>query len=281
MVYLKLSSRASSGEEIAAELGVSRVAVWKYIGRMRKYINIAARSGRGYEIRGEADPNPYAVARVAFEHLGVEEVRYYDVVDSTNERARSVAKPNLLFFAEQQTAGRGRWGRSWSSEKGGLYFSLTLSPRFEELHRVTIVAGLAVARALDAELKWPNDVLVEGKKVCGILCELAGSYEEPVVVVGVGVNVRNRYPGAASLCDYGICSVNEVFERIARQFAIVSKLSWDETISEYRKLCTTIGRRVRVRTPSGVIEGVADVDDDGSLIVNGKKVLVGECVHLR
>ncbi|MEM4496360.1 MAG: biotin--[acetyl-CoA-carboxylase] ligase [Archaeoglobaceae archaeon] len=283
LIYLELLKGYASGEEIARRLGISRTAVWKQIDKMRRYLSISSKPGVGYCIISERDPNPYAIAKASFENLEVSEVFYYKSVDSTNERARIHGKSSALFFAEQQTAGRGRMGREWKSETGGLYFSITFpSSALKEVQRFTVISGVAVARAVDGKLKWPNDVLLEDKKVCGILCELSGSFEEPVVIVGIGVNVRNKYENAASLCDYGICSINEVFARIAREFKNLKLKSWGEILEEYRKLCTTLGRKVRIYTPSGILEGIAeDVDENGALLVSGKTVLVGDCIHLR
>lgn len=285
LVYKEIKE-GKSGEEIAKKLGVSRVSIWKRVKKMKEFLEIETRKGFGYRIVEEKDPNPYSIAESAFEFLKVDEVEYYKCIESTNDRAKEISKPNFLVFAEKQIKGRGRWGRRWESEIGGLYFTFTLRSNFEELQRITIVAGLAVAEALreigiKAELKWPNDVLIDDKKVCGILCELSGTYEEPIVAVGIGINVRNRYEGAASLCDYGVCSLNFVFRKFCESFSKVSILSWKELIDKYRYLCKTSGKYVRVYTPRETLEGFAEIDDDGSLIVNGKKVLVGDCIHLR
>lgn len=285
MIYKGIKEK-KSGKEIAKNLNISRVSVWKRIKKMKEFLEVEAKKGVGYRIVKEKDPNPYSIAEAAFDLLKVEEVEYYKCVESTNERAKEISKPNLLVFAEKQSKGKGRWGRRWESELGGLYFTFTLKPKIEELQKITVVAGLAVAKALrgigiKAELKWPNDVLIDDKKVCGVLCELSGTYEEPIVAVGVGINVRNRYEGAASLCDYGVYSLNFVFRKFCESYSKVSILSWKEIIDEYRFLCKTSGKYVRVYTPKEILEGFAEIDEDGSLIVGSKKILVGDCIHLR
>ncbi|MCS7121918.1 MAG: biotin--[acetyl-CoA-carboxylase] ligase [Archaeoglobaceae archaeon] len=285
-IIYKEIKKGASGEDVARKIEKSRVSVWKRIKKMREFVEIEAKKGYGYRIIHEKDPNPYAIAEAAFDFLGTEEVFYFRSTDSTNERAKKFSKPNILFFAEKQTEGRGRWGRRWESDLGGLYFSFTLKPHFEELQKITIVSGLAVAEAimdlgLRAELKWPNDVLIDGKKVCGILCELSGTYEEPIVIVGVGINVRNKFENATSLCDYKVCSLNLVFKKFCESFQRISNLSWREIILRYKNFCKTSGKFVRVLTPHGVVEGFAEIDDDGALLVNGRKILAGDCLHLR
>ncbi len=286
MVYKMLLNSPLSGAEIAAKLSVSRAAVWKHVEKLRRY-GVVVEARKGYEISSQKDPNPYAVAKAAFEAFPeIGEVHYYDVVDSTNEAARRERRENAVFFAERQTAGRGRRGRSWVSEPGGLYFSVTLKPDFEDVQRVTLAAGLAVARSVGGAIKWPNDVLIDGKKICGILCELAGSVEEPLLIVGIGINVRNPVPeNAARLCDYSEYSIVEIFDKVMRNLrecCLAIPNRWPDMLDEVRSLCETLGRRVRVYTPSGVIEGVAEkIDDDGALVVDGIRVLAGDCVHLR
>ncbi|PID74634.1 MAG: biotin--[acetyl-CoA-carboxylase] ligase [Desulfobacterales bacterium] len=135
---------------------------------------------------------------------------YFDVVDSTNNKAKELAahgaKHGTVVWAKQQTSGRGRLGKQWKSVKGkGLFMSIVLRPRVacEELARITLVIGLAVSEVLDTitgvevQLKWPNDVLIEDKKCCGILVESSSvNAEEVYVVAGIGINVNH------SECDF-------------------------------------------------------------------------------
>ncbi len=296
IIYRTLSTKAASGEELAAKLGVTRKAVWKAIEKLRSFgFEIEASKRTGYVITAKPELNPYDVADIAFSELKdvVDEVHYYSVTDSTNERARIYSKPGVLIFAEEQTAGKGRLGRRWESGKGGLYFTLTLKPEFgiEDIPKITLTTGLAVAKAIGGRIKWPNDVLINGKKVCGILCELAGEIESPIVIIGVGVNVKNEIPKelkekAARLCDFFDCTPTQVFRRVLAEFYdCYNKLrsgKWDELRSELAYLCETIGKRVKVLTPSGVYEGIAEqIAEDGALVVNGRRIYAGECVHLR
>ncbi len=159
-VYRILSEKPTSGEALAKKLGITRTAVWKAVQKLKESgVYVESGSG-GYSITGEKELNPYEVARIAFDH-GFREVHFYDVTDSTNTRAKEYGKPDVLFFANRQTAGRGRYGREWLSEEGGLYFSVTLSPplAYSDLPKLTLIAGLSVAEVIpQSEIKWPNDV---------------------------------------------------------------------------------------------------------------------------
>ncbi len=282
-----------SGEEIAKKLGVSRASVWKAVEKIKSSgIVVESRTKVGYRIVSKPDPNPYDVAKIAFRNLGhlVDEVKYYYVTDSTNERAKSMAKPGVLFFAEQQSAGRGRMGRKWFSNKGGLYFSITLQPRFgiEDMPKLTLTTGLAVAKAIDGRVKWPNDVLIDGRKVCGILCEIVGEIDRPIVIVGIGINVRNRLPEgveAARLADYGWERIIDVFDAVTASFYFHYNMllsgEWERLRENFVEMCDSIGRRVRIITHSKVYEGVAErIDDDGALVVNGERVYSGDCFYV-
>jgi len=288
-IYRILSEKPASGEKLGKEFGITRTAVWKAVQKLKENgINIES-DANGYRIIGEKELNPYMVARIAFEN-GFEEIHFYDVTDSTNTRAREYGKPNVLFFANRQTAGRGRHGRRWLSDEGGLYFSITLSPPldYSDLPKLTLIAGLSVAKSIpETEIKWPNDVLIHGRKVCGILSELHGEVERPLVIIGIGINVENPAPeNGISVSELYDMSRKEVFELVLKNFSKNYRMllsgSWGELRKEIEKRCSTIGKKVRVITSSGVIEGVAEsIAEDGSLVVNGRKIYAGDCIHLR
>uniref|UniRef100_A0A7C3ZQN3 Biotin--[acetyl-CoA-carboxylase] ligase n=1 Tax=Archaeoglobus fulgidus TaxID=2234 RepID=A0A7C3ZQN3_ARCFL len=288
-IYRILSEKPASGEKLGKELGITRTAVWKAVQKLKENGISLESDTSGYRIVGEVELNPYMVAMIAFEN-GFEEVHFYDVTDSTNTRAREYGKPKVLFFANRQTAGRGRHGRMWLSEEGGLYFSLTLSPPldYSDLPKLTLIAGLSVAESIpDAEIKWPNDVLIHGRKVCGILSELHGEVERPLVIIGIGINVKNPAPeNGISISELFDMSRKEVFESVLKNFSknyrVLLEGSWDELRKEIEKRCSTIGKKVRVITPSGVIEGIAEsISEEGSLVVDGRKIYAGDCIHLR
>lgn len=237
---------------------------------------------RGEKAEGEAG----RFSEIAFQNLEfLDEFYYYELVDSTNERAKEICKKFCLFFAEEQTAGRGRLGRKWFSSKGGLYFSISL-PAYE-VGKLTMLSALSVAESIPtARIKWPNDVLINNLKVSGILGELFGDK----AIVGIGINVKNEIPDelrdyATNLSKFFELGREEVFGRVTKNFYknyvdLVSG-NWEKLFQKYRDLCITIGKHVKVITPSGEIKGIAELSEDGAIIVDGKKIYVGDCIHLR
>ena len=194
-----------------------------------------------------------------------------------------------VVVADHQTAGRGRQGRSWLDVPGAmLMFSVLLKgiPP-DEAALVSLASGVAVAKALgdDARLKWPNDVRIAGRKVCGILGELAPSGE--YVVVGIGVNVGHERGDLPD--DLGATSLRIERDEPPRRDDLCAGVLTEldaalqrDFMTEYRGLCETIGARVRVELPDGTVEGVAtEVRDDGALIVDGTVVMAGDVIHLR
>lgn len=208
------------------------------------------------------------------------------------EQARAGAPTGLVVVAEEQTAGRGRLGRTWvSPARAGLTFSLLLRPQLplERWPWLPLLAGVGVARTvrqqtgLSADLKWPNDVLVHGRKVCGLLAEgAAGS-----VVLGIGLNVtttRAEMPDgrATSLLLEGATTTDRA--TLLRRLLTDVRDALDEADPEaYRALCRTVGQPVRLHLPDGTsVHGPAErVDDAGRLVVSGRPYAAGDVVHLR
>ena len=207
-----------------------------------------------------------------------------------------------VLVAEEQTAGRGRMGRSWVSQPGAsLTFSVVLRPVFVPAARrgwLPLLAGVAVA----ATLKWPNDVLIDDRKLAGILAEQSGD----AVVIGIGLNVATPRdalptspvgPQATSLLAEGVKVARDVLlvavlrnlERWYRAFREDPDPARSGLLAEYRTLCGTLGRSVRVELPGGrAVAGVAeDIDTDGRLLVREADaasltpVSAGDVIHLR
>ncbi|MBF0528482.1 MAG: biotin--[acetyl-CoA-carboxylase] ligase [Deltaproteobacteria bacterium] len=227
--------------------------------------------------------------------LGQGRLEHHQLIASTNTRAMDLALDNFpegtLVWAESQSAGRGRWGRTWHSGPGAsLSFSLILQPY--PLNRpslITLVAGLSVAEAIRQvtgyfpEIKWPNDLLINGKKMAGLLAELDSGTRPPrFVVLGIGLNVNltaediplELRDTAGSL----LIATGKTWERIDLLAAILEKLEYyylllkensrEEIMSRYRQACITIGADVRVAQGPKVIEGRAvSVDHDGRLVI--------------
>ena len=295
---IRMLEKGASGQKIAEELGISRTSVWKMIKKLEKMgYKISAKRRVGYKLVEAPDLSPYEVARVCYDLRDlIREIHYYDVVDSTNVKAKELKKPGVLVIAERQTAGRGRFGRTWVSEPGGLYFSLTLprSLRIEDIPKLTLTAGVAVAEAVGGRLKWTNDVLIDGKKVCGILCELTGEVENPLIIVGIGINVNNPAPkefNAISLKDVHGKQLNrsEVLGKVLRSFAKYYRMltggDWAKIRERWKELSDTLGKDVVVRVAGREYKGKAiDIDEDGALLLekDGKIVRIysGECFYM-
>ncbi|WP_456369733.1 biotin--[acetyl-CoA-carboxylase] ligase [Geoglobus sp.] len=289
--------KGGSGEEIAERLGVSRVAVWKFVKRLEElgYRVSVSRRG-GYRIVESPDPSPFDMAIAAGKIPGVRRFIYLPETDSTNRVGRE--EENAIIFAESQTSGRGRLGRRWESGAGGIYTSITLNlgVPVSDIPKVTLLSGLAVCRALrryGARIKWPNDVLINGRKVSGILSEFTGEEMAAKVIIGIGINVRNRIPEelkgkAISLAeiDDGV-SITEVFSDLCSEMATLLRKfpdEWSEILEEWKALSDTLNREVRVSIYGEEVRGTAvDVDEDGGLIVRTrdglKKVISGECFY--
>lgn len=218
-------------------------------------------------------------------------IEYFDIIDSTNtelkRRATQGAPSHTVFVADEQTGGRGRMGRSFFSPRGsGLYMSILLRPvRFEDAGRITTFAAVAVCRALErfgvsVGIKWVNDILARGRKLCGILCE-AGTYEgEPFAVLGIGINIRQtafppeladiatsietqtgRIPHRDSIIQEILNEFSEIYGNIEDNFTTV--------MGEYRNRCVTLGKPIRVIPLSGAPYDAfsVTVDDEGCLLV--------------
>jgi BirA family biotin operon repressor/biotin-[acetyl-CoA-carboxylase] ligase len=237
-------------------------------------------------------------------------VFHFDEIPSTNEYAKKLGAwggaEGLVVLADVQTQGKGRLDRVWQSQRGGLYFSILLRPDLssEGIQRLTLVAGIAVARALRrtygaaAQLKWPNDVLVNGKKACGILTEssIVGG-KVNFCVVGIGVNVNNRVPAdikemATSLAKNAgkKLDLTVVFRHVLREFGLAYESfieNPESIIRQWSALSDTIGRDVEISTGDELLRGKAvGIARDGTLKLktkNGRvaKILAGDCVYLR
>ncbi len=225
-------------------------------------------------------------AKTRFTHVEV-----HAQIDSTQSLLVSEGgRDGRVVIADHQTAGRGRQGRSWLDVPGAmLMFSVLLRDIPPDRAALTsLVAGVAVARAVgdDARLKWPNDVRIGGRKLCGILGELAPSGD--YVVVGIGVNVghtKGELPDdleATSLAIERGTAPRRDDVCIAILTELDGLLRKDNWMSDYRDLCETLGSRVRVELSDGAFEGVAtEVRDDGALVVGDEVVMAGDVIHLR
>ena len=298
-----------SGEDMSKALGVSRTSVWKHVEGLRAI---------GYEI--EAVPHLGYKLITRPDRLIPEELRNglktrflgknilaYRSLDSTNDTAYRLAedgvKEGTVVVSEEQKRGKGRQGRHWVSPKGGIYLSCVIRPDIEpkEVAKITLAAAVAAAEAireissLRAMIKWPNDIIIDGKKVCGILTEMKAEQDKvDFLIVGIGVNVAadigSLPKGSTSLAAEGggpyskVETAKRILEKLERYVLIFKKEGFGGIRDEWHRYSATIGRHIKVRCHDQDIEGEAlDVDDDGGLVVrldNGlqKRLFSGDLV---
>ncbi|HWI60597.1 MAG TPA: biotin--[acetyl-CoA-carboxylase] ligase [Symbiobacteriaceae bacterium] len=308
-----------SGEELSRTLGVSRTAVWKLIESLRSagYV-LEAQTRQGYRLRSSPDAvTPAEVLPGLTTRTFGRTYEYRESVGSTNDVAKQMARAGapegLLVVADEQTAGKGRLGRAWTTPKGtALAMSLLLRPQLPptQAPRVTLVAAVAVAEAVRAVtglpvgIKWPNDLQLAGRKFCGILTEMEAEIERVnFVVCGMGMNVNLprevlpaefRESATSLMAEQGAPLaraplIQAIMSRFEAVYADLIAGRFDAVLDRWRKLSITLGQPVRVLSVSGdpTLEGVAEaVDEDGALLVResatGKlhRVVAGE-VSLR
>lgn len=226
------------------------------------------------------------------------EICCLEEVTSTNDKARELAsegaEEGVVVVSERQSHGRGRLGREWISPEGGIWFSVILRPKIgpREALKLTIITAVAVAKAirenlgLDARIKWPNDVLIRGKKVSGILIETSTSHDLiDYAVVGVGINANIDLKSLPILIRSTTTSLMEemkgVVERESLLQVLLMKLEtyyyvfteggFDSILGEWRSLNCVLGAYVEVASPVGTVEGWAiDVDGEGALMIRLK-----------
>jgi BirA family biotin operon repressor/biotin-[acetyl-CoA-carboxylase] ligase len=278
-----------SGEKIAKEIGVTRSTVWRWITRLRELgVRVKGHPKSGYHIEQTPDILvPNLLRRQLSGSPFGKKILHFFKVDSTNRVAMELGQQDephgSVVIAEEQSAGRGRTGRAWHSEKSsGIYMSILLRPQLTPVQApaLTLAAGLAVRDAVAAQcgvepdLRWPNDLILNGKKLCGILTEM---YAEPdrirYVVVGVGLNVNHtkmpaEIAGIASSLRIETGKVQsrlELTARLLRQFEtyynqllsegaapIVARFSAVSSYARGRRIRVTTGRETFTCTTAGL-----------------------------
>ena len=294
LAALRTATAALSGEELAGVLGISRAAVHKHVEALREQgYTVEAVHAQGYRLR--ATPDRLGPEELAPHLTGSwRTIAWHASVDSTQRRAHELAAggaaEGTFVVAERQTAGRGRLGRTWHSPAGAnLYASLILRPAMlpSIVPQLALVAGLSVARAIDdctglsAGLKWPNDVVMDGRKVAGILTEMDAEVERVHhVILGIGVNVNLATEAlppelrdkATSLAALAGCPVDRV-RFAARLLAVLeddyrrfTTRGFGALRAEFDARAVLTGRRVTIAGAKEPCDGrVLGVADDGAL----------------
>ncbi len=287
-----------SGQELCNRFGVSRTAVWKAINQLKEAgYEIEAQQNKGYRLMAAPDLMTEAeIKSLMHTDWVAKEVLYFDTIDSTNTKAQELAEKGYpsgtLVVADKQESGKGRRGRSWVSPSGtGIFMTLMIKPDINpnNASMLTLVAALAVAKAITsvtgevALIKWPNDIVVNGKKVCGILTEMNAQFDYiNNIVVGIGINVHNEsFPEEISqmasslMIEAGgkrfhraqiIAETMSYFEQYYDTFLKTQDLS--ALVREYDELLVNRNKSVRVLDPKEPFDGKAmGITPKGELIV--------------
>ena len=292
---LKSSDDYISGEALSRSLGITRSAVWKNIHQLRKegYM-INSITNKGYKL--QKDCNMIDIEKVMkdfqCDNIG-KKLIFLKSIDSTNNEIKRLAakgeESGTVVAAEIQTSGRGRFGRQWESEKGGLYFSFLLRTDLPpgNIASITLAAGYAVCLAvreytgLDARIKWPNDIIIENRKLCGILTEMSAQSDRlDYIITGIGININNtefpddiKHKASSILLETNkITDKSDFFrtvltyiDRVLSSFLI--SISIDD-MENFKGLCATLGREVSVKRGDTVLTGIAkDITPFGELVI--------------
>jgi BirA family biotin operon repressor/biotin-[acetyl-CoA-carboxylase] ligase len=311
--YLSKESDYLSGDQISKNLGISRQGLWKHIQELKDSgYEIEAVPHLGYRLQSCPDKLfPWEVWRNLHTKFMGKKIEYFDYLSSTMNLAMQLgmqgAAHGTLVLAESQTKGRGRLGREWFSPKHkGIYLSLILRPAISPvaspiltlLSAVSICEAVKKVCALDAQIKWPNDVLIHNKKLAGILTEMNAEVDKVnFVVIGIGLNVNNDKKSliaqATSLKEQldqqvsRIALLQELLSRIEENYFLLEKKGNKAIIDKWRNFTLTLGKRVKVYCQDKHLEGMAqDIDVDGSLLIRKDsgviaKVTSGDVMHCR
>jgi BirA family biotin operon repressor/biotin-[acetyl-CoA-carboxylase] ligase len=288
-----------SGAELSHKLGISRAAIWARIEELRQAgYDIEATPHLGYRLLSSPDAlhADDLLARLGKTKVIGRDIRVFQETTSTNDvvekLARDAVKEGVVVFAESQTKGRGRLGRKWiSPSRKGLWFSVLLRPDLspQEATQLTVASGTALRRAIEAatgvkaQIKWPNDILIGGKKVAGILTELSAELDRVKhIILGIGVDVNlspAEFPQdlrklATSLkietgktisrADLAVVILRELDHDYAR----VIGGKFESIADEWEEHCGTMGQTVAIHVGERRIHGRAEsLDDDGALLV--------------
>ncbi|MFZ0183215.1 MAG: biotin--[acetyl-CoA-carboxylase] ligase [Nitrosotalea sp.] len=306
-----------SGEKLSKSLNLSRAAVWKNIKKIQSLgYKIESKPKKGYKLHLDTTLLlPWEISDGLQTDIIGRKIYYFDTIDSTQNFALKLSqKPyenGSVVIAERQTKGRGRLNRKWASPKGGIWMSILLRPNFElaQTSLFPMISSLALSIAIEKtlkikpELKWPNDVTLKGKKVAGILIDVAiESNKIDYLIIGVGINFRiqpskisklvmnsQKYNGITTL-------VREKQDgspvELVQQFLFELEQMYNKVISDsnveirkkWIKRSSTIGKNVTVTTTTGMFRGKAiSIDETGALLLSNKgkihRILAGDITY--
>ncbi len=303
-----------SGQDLSDILKISRVAVWKHIKKIRSLgYEIESKQKRGYKFVSAADKLlPWEVTKNLTTKFIGKRIYYFDEINSTQNFALELStKDNengTVVIAEKQIDGKGRLKRKWYSPSGGLWFSVIIKPEFEVFDAtiIPIASSLALCNAIEnihrikVNVKWPNDITINGKKVAGMLVDanIQGNNIENFVL-GVGINFRINTLQAQKILEknpnfYGVTSLFNIKDKVSQmklftQFLLeleqvfddLTKSKKNKIIKKWSSKADMFGKHVSVNTSKGKISGIAKkIDSEGALIIKTKikneRIFVGD-----
>ncbi len=298
LAMLRESDGYVSGQELCNKFGVSRTAIWKAINQLKDMgYEIEAVPNKGYHLVSAPDVmNEAEIKSLLHTEWAGQELFCFDEIDSTNTKAKELAEQGYpsgtLVVADRQIAGRGRRGRSWDSPAGiGIFMTLLLKPDINpnNASMLTLVTALATAQAIsdvtgaETKIKWPNDIVINGKKVCGILTEMSAQFDYiNHIVIGIGINVHNesfpeeiRETASSLLLESGkrihrADLIARFLERFEEGYAIFLQTEdLEGLMKDYNALLVNIQKQVRILDPKEPFEGKAiGITKRGELIVD-------------
>jgi BirA family biotin operon repressor/biotin-[acetyl-CoA-carboxylase] ligase len=309
----KRSNEYTSGEELSKKLKVSRTAVWKHIENLRNDgYQIEAHPHLGY--RFVSAPDKLLADELNHElycRIFGKKIFSYASLDSTNVTAYGLAEEGspegTIVVAEQQKKGKGRLGRSWISPAGtGVYLSAVLKPEIQpkEASKITLIAAVSVAGALSGisglkcMIRWPNDIIVDSKKICGILTEMKAEQDKTAfVILGIGINVNTPASSLPKEASSLKVLTGKEYSRVEAAKAVLRELDvnylrflkkgFAPFLKEWSLYSAITGRRVKLTCHNRILEGTAqDIDENGALVIrldNGlsESVLAGDVTLAR
>ncbi len=301
LLELKNTTGWRSGEQLSRQMSMTRSAIWKHIVRLRaEGYNIESSPKKGYRLADGDVIIPAEFRSALRSDLFISsEIRYLRRTVSTNIEARRLAEDGApegaLVIAETQTSGKGRRGRPWFSPAGlGLYFSFVLKPRMApaEAARLTLLLSVSTAEVirdktgLPAAIKWPNDILINGKKAAGILAEISTELDSiNYMIIGLGLNVNierdSRHGFPADLRKSATSLLIETGRNFSRasllkcilmdfehRYSAARQDGFRSALRRWRELAGIIGKKIKIETAGGTIAGtVVELDADGALVL--------------
>ena len=305
-----------SGQDLSDVLKISRVAVWKHIKKIQTLgYKIESKQKLGYRLIDNTEKLlPWEITRDLKTQLIGKRVYYFEEIDSTQNFAQNIAadkKENgTIIIAEKQTSGRGRLDRKWTSPKGGIWFSLIIHPKFDVSSStlIPILSAVALSKSIksvlgiETEVKWPNDITMNGKKVAGVLVDASFQTNSiDYLILGIGINfdidtkkLEKRLTKTPNF--YGIDSLRGKEDKtppkkLLKEFLLqfeknlfqLDKGEKSKIIKEWTKRAAGIGKKITINTSNGKISGISQgIDNDGALKIKTrneiKKIYVGDVV---